>query len=98
MVICLAPDQIDSFLEEFRNDSFYAPPTEVVLKQIQHQGQFNIIHLDSGSKADLIIILDKGVIVGMGSHERLIRSNVYYRRLFERHYELPTFEEAPLHV
>ncbi|MHA1744624.1 MAG: ABC transporter ATP-binding protein [Promethearchaeota archaeon] len=50
------------------------------------------------SKADLIIILDKGVIVGMGSHERLIRSNIYYRRLFERHYELPTFEEATVNV
>ena len=50
------------------------------------------------SKADLIIILDKGTIVGMGSHERLIRSNTYYRRLFERHYELPSYQEVKTHV
>ncbi len=50
------------------------------------------------SKADLIIILDKGAIVGMGTHERLIRSNAFYRRLFARHYELPKLEEAQLNV
>jgi len=49
------------------------------------------------SKADLIIILDKGAIVGMGTHERLIRSNNFYRRLFERHYELPS-KEAEIRV
>jgi ABC-type multidrug transport system fused ATPase/permease subunit len=49
------------------------------------------------SKADLIVILDKGAIVGMGTHERLIRSNNFYRRLFERHYELPS-KEAEIRV
>jgi ATP-binding cassette, subfamily B, bacterial len=44
------------------------------------------------SKADVVIILDKGKIVGIGSHEDLIRSNKFYRRLFERHYELPPLE------
>ena len=44
------------------------------------------------SKADVVIILDKGTIVGMGSHEELIRTNIFYRRLFERHYELPPLE------
>ncbi|MBN2156326.1 MAG: ABC transporter ATP-binding protein [Candidatus Lokiarchaeota archaeon] len=46
------------------------------------------------SKADKVIILDKGKIVGMGSHEELIRRNHFYRRLFEQHYELPSLEAA----
>ena len=41
------------------------------------------------AKADLVIILKKGEIVGIGTHEELICSNVNYRQLFERHYELP---------
>ncbi|MFX1514147.1 MAG: ABC transporter ATP-binding protein, partial [Promethearchaeota archaeon] len=41
------------------------------------------------AKADLVLILDKGQVVGIGTHENLIRSNHYYRRLFDRHYELP---------
>ncbi|MHA1647551.1 MAG: ABC transporter ATP-binding protein [Promethearchaeota archaeon] len=44
------------------------------------------------AKADAIIILDKGEMVGLGTHETLIRKNIYYRRLFERHYDLPPFE------
>ena len=44
------------------------------------------------SKADVVIILEKGKIVGLGTHEYLVRSNHYYRRLFERHYQLPPME------
>ncbi|MCF2140494.1 MAG: ABC transporter ATP-binding protein/permease [Candidatus Lokiarchaeota archaeon] len=46
------------------------------------------------SKVDLVIILERGEIVGLGTHEQLIRSNSFYRRLFERHYELPPIEEV----
>lgn len=41
------------------------------------------------SQADYVLILDKGKLVGIGPHEELIRTNPYYRRLFEHHYELP---------
>ncbi len=44
------------------------------------------------AKADLILIFDKGTLVGMGSHEELIRKNTFYRRLFEKHYALPPME------
>ncbi|QEE14550.1 ABC transporter ATP-binding protein [Promethearchaeum syntrophicum] len=44
------------------------------------------------AKADLVIIMEDGKIVGLGSHEQLIRKNPYYRRLFEKHYELPELE------
>ena len=41
------------------------------------------------AEADKILILDKGELVGFGSHEELIHNNDYYRNLFEEHYELP---------
>ncbi|MEK9716549.1 MAG: ABC transporter ATP-binding protein, partial [Candidatus Heimdallarchaeota archaeon] len=41
------------------------------------------------AEADKILILDKGQLVGFGSHEELIHKNDYYRNLFEEHYELP---------
>jgi ABC-type multidrug transport system fused ATPase/permease subunit len=44
------------------------------------------------SKADKVIILERGKLVGIGSHEHLIRTNPFYRRLFEHHYELPPLE------
>jgi ABC-type multidrug transport system fused ATPase/permease subunit len=44
------------------------------------------------SHVDLVLIVDHGQLVGMGTHSQLIRSNHYYRRLFEHHYELPPLE------
>ena len=41
------------------------------------------------AKADQILILEKGKMVGFGPHEQLIQSNTFYRNLFERHFELP---------
>ncbi|MCH8908686.1 MAG: ABC transporter ATP-binding protein [Candidatus Heimdallarchaeota archaeon] len=41
------------------------------------------------AQADKVIILDKGRIVGFGTHETLIQSNTFYRQLFDKHFELP---------
>ncbi len=43
--------------------------------------------------ADKILILDKGKVQGFGSHEELILKNQYYRKLFEKHFELPEMIE-----
>jgi len=37
--------------------------------------------------ADLILILDRGRVVGLGNHEELIESNVLYRQIFETLYQ-----------
>jgi len=37
--------------------------------------------------ADLILILDRGRVVGLGNHEDLIDSNVLYRQIFETLYQ-----------
>ncbi|MCY3412680.1 MAG: ABC transporter ATP-binding protein [Candidatus Heimdallarchaeota archaeon] len=44
------------------------------------------------AKADLVLILEGGNLVGIGSHSSLIRTNIHYRKLFEHHYELPALE------
>lgn len=43
--------------------------------------------------ADNILILDKGIVQGFGSHEDLILNNHYYRKLFEKHFELPEMKK-----
>ncbi|MCY3414911.1 MAG: ABC transporter ATP-binding protein [Candidatus Heimdallarchaeota archaeon] len=44
------------------------------------------------ANADRVLILDRGEVKGFGTHEELIHNNTYYRRFFERHYELPPLE------
>lgn len=39
----------------FEADDYYFPPVEAVAEEIQRRGQFNILHIGSGSKVDLII-------------------------------------------
>ena len=36
--------------------------------------------------ADIILILDRGRVVGLGNHEDLIESNVLYRKIIETIY------------
>ncbi|MCI0712995.1 MAG: ABC transporter ATP-binding protein/permease [Chloroflexi bacterium] len=44
--------------------------------------------------ADLIVVLDSGKVVGIGTHEDLLRTSPHYRRIFARYeIELPPLEE-----
>ena len=44
--------------KSFETDDYYFPPFETVEEAIQSFGQFNIIHIESGSKVDMIIRKD----------------------------------------
>ncbi len=44
------------------------------------------------AKADRILMLDRGRVIGFGTHEELITRNIEYRKLFEKHFELPPLE------
>lgn len=46
------------------------------------------------AKADRVLILDKGEVVGFGTHKELIMENHHYRKFFERHYKLPILKEV----
>lgn len=58
VVIRLAPRDIAVFRTAFQGDSFYVPDREVILDEIRHHGQFNVLHIDSGSKVDFILCKD----------------------------------------
>lgn len=47
-------------------------------------------------KADKIIVLDKGVLVEMGSHETLMQQNGFYARLHQMQFEQQRSSSAPV--
>jgi hypothetical protein len=55
IVIHLLPKDAARLEQLFSPDEYYCPPLEVVRSEVIHQGQFNLIHHDSGLKIDLVI-------------------------------------------
>jgi len=55
MVLELRADEVVKFMSLFSEDEFYCPPEDVIQTEIAREtrGHFNIIHLDSGFKADI---------------------------------------------
>ena len=47
--------KVQDFLSYFREDKYYHPSLEFIEDAIIRKSQFNIIHLESGSKVDMII-------------------------------------------
>jgi hypothetical protein len=55
IVVELSCEKISQLIEEFPPPIFYTPPADFIEEQIKNRGQFNIIHLESGSKVDFIL-------------------------------------------
>jgi hypothetical protein len=55
VVIELPIEKIRPLAEAFSSEAYYFPPVESVRTDVTRRGQFNIIHVESGSKVDLII-------------------------------------------
>lgn len=58
VVVEMPMDKADALAHKFSSDEFYFPPVEAVQDDIRRRGQFNILHVESGSKVDLIIKKD----------------------------------------
>jgi len=58
VVVEIDAAQADCLRRFFPGDAFYLPTGEFVREAIRRRGQFNIIHVESGSKADLIVRKD----------------------------------------
>lgn len=58
IVVELHPEQIGTLMNSFSEEEYYYPSVDFIKKVINEKSQFNIIHLESGSKADLIIKKD----------------------------------------
>lgn len=55
VVIHISPKDAQKLELIFPYSTFYCPPLELMQAEIVHQGQFNLIHHDSGLKIDLVI-------------------------------------------
>ena len=58
VVVDIRKDKAAALSREFTSEEFYFPPVEAIEADIDHRGQFNILHVESGSKVDLIIKKD----------------------------------------
>lgn len=58
IVIWLFEEKVNALISSFPLDQFYCPPREVLLEEIQRpeRGQGNIIHHETGFKADLYFV------------------------------------------
>ncbi|MBD3422762.1 MAG: hypothetical protein GF398_21830 [Chitinivibrionales bacterium] len=56
IIVDLYPVNICHIQDEFSSDDYYVPDREVIENDIQCHGQFNVIHIESGSKIDFIIL------------------------------------------
>ena len=57
LVIFLNKNDIDNFIRVFPSAKFYCPPFEVIKSELEHKegGHFNLIHHESGFKADIYL-------------------------------------------
>lgn len=55
LVINISPADASKFEGLFPLEEFYCPPKEVLVSEIVHRGQFNLIHHETGLKIDLMV-------------------------------------------
>jgi hypothetical protein len=55
VVIDLTPTEVEPFFNSFPLEQFYCPPSEIILVEIarSQRGHFNLIHHETGFKADI---------------------------------------------
>ncbi|MBI4606075.1 MAG: hypothetical protein HY721_29260 [Planctomycetes bacterium] len=58
VVVELPAQKVDALAQEFPPGAFYFPPRDSILAEIRTRGQFNVIHVESGSKVDVILRKD----------------------------------------
>ena len=76
LILDEATSSIDS------NTEYYIQ--KLISQSIRNKTSIVIAHrLSTIMQADKILILDKGVIVGEGTHETLLQSNSYYQKYFQ---------------
>src|SRR6185436_9750238 len=53
-VVFLRPEDVSRLRDAFPNNEFYVPPPEVIHAELarEQRGHFNVIHMDTGFKAD----------------------------------------------
>jgi predicted nucleotidyltransferase len=57
LIMMMKTEDIERFVQAFPSTEFYCPPVEVLKIEIRrpHRGHFNLIHHDTGTKADIYL-------------------------------------------
>ena len=57
LIMMMKTEDIERFVQAFPSAEFYCPPVEVLKIEIRrpHRGHFNLIHHDTGTKADIYL-------------------------------------------
>jgi hypothetical protein len=55
IVIDVGAEDAQKFEQLFKQPEYYCPPIEIISDEIQNRGQFNLLHISSGLKIDVII-------------------------------------------
>lgn len=60
LIISLNEFEIQKFVSAFKLEEFYCPPREIILEEIKQKskGHFNLIHHETGFRADIYLIGD----------------------------------------
>jgi hypothetical protein len=81
----MLPRHVEPLLDCFASDAYYVPSAEAVRRAVAGRGMFNIIHVESGSKADIIVRRD----------DELARSEFARRRRVPFTEEMEAFAASP---
>ena len=55
LVVDILPGDATKIEKLFPSENYYCPPLEILRPEINHRGQFNLVHHESGLKVDLIV-------------------------------------------
>ena len=57
LIMMMKTEDIERFVQAFPSAEFYCPPVEVLKIEIRrlHRGHFNLVHHDTGTKADIYL-------------------------------------------
>jgi hypothetical protein len=70
IVIHIAPKDAQKLGSIFPEETYYCPPVEVIRSEIVHRGQFNLLHIESSLKIDVVIRKDTEFAVNEFSRRR----------------------------
>jgi len=55
IVLDVPTDKLSQFDHAFSEASFYVPPKDILADELTRRGRFNLIHLESGVKIDVVV-------------------------------------------
>jgi hypothetical protein len=55
LVVDVSAADVSKFMRLFQQPEFYCPPPEILSDEIINRGQFNLLHVSSGLKVDIIV-------------------------------------------